>query len=267
MSSSENMRKYINILKEAQVFDWDEQKKNIIELITNKLSDPSYTGSKGVYSPFYSIITNSNLSGGTSENAGFSDEARKSWRDYFTASPFHHDNGGPWSQISINSNLEKKSKSDGRTYNYYIAVAQDKANVQNFLNGQNLLWQIMKKLSDEKQSPIAYKTHRHLDNFMKHNDSLKVYYYDHTLIDDVKQAVNEWLTKANIKTEARTHDHGVDVEGDDGGSYGELLANHVTKVLFNTIDKNGKKYTPEQYYEWIKTHMDTIIRQVKVGRT
>lgn len=264
MSSSENMRKYINILNEAQVFDWDKHKKNIMNHATYRINDPNFVGEKN--NPFYNLITGG-FSVGAAGQSGFGGGFEKIWNEYFGGTSFIHDDGKAWAQISINYNLERESKAAGRTYNYYITVAKDKNNVGNFLKGQPELYLIMKKLSDENKTPITYKTHARLDGFITHNDSLKIYYYDHNLMDDVKKSVNEWLAKADVKTSARTHDHGVDIEGEDNGSYGELLAKIVLKQFFKIVDQYGKKYTPEQYYEWIKTHMDTIISQVKVERT
>lgn len=252
---SEDIRRYITIL-EAQVFNWDRFKPDIINYVNKKLK-----GEQGV-DPFYEIIVNKPQIG-AGQKLGFTDALAKSWKDYFSGKSFA--TNGIWSQININPNLPRKNAE--RTYNYYITVSKNQKNIGAFIRGIPKLFEVMKKLSDEKQSPIAFKTHRLLDAFVDHNDSLKIYYYDPSLKDDIHAAVETWLNLAGVTIAPRTHTHGVDIKGANGGSFGELLAKQVAKQVDGVIAKYGSKYTAEQYYEWIKKNMDGIIKSVQVNRS
>lgn len=254
---SDDIRRYIDLLAEAQVFDWVRFKPAILNYITKKLKGEGVFGD-----PFYDLITN-RPQVGASQRLGFDDKLANAWHDYFSK----FNSNGVWSQFDINHSLPRKSQN--RTYNYYITVAKERKNIQAFISGIPKLFEILKKLSDAKQTPISFKTHQILDSFIDHNDSLKVYYYDPALQQDIEQAVKEWLTTAGVKAASRTHTHGVDIKDQDGGgsSFGQLLANQVTRQLDAIIAKYGNKYTAEQYYEWINKNMDGIIKSVQVNRT
>jgi hypothetical protein len=251
----------VNELTEAQVFDWPNAKNSIMSFIKDRLSGKEKDTSR-LYNKLYELITNQVMGSiGSAQSLGFTDEEAKNLKDWLSQPPFLQ-NESSWAQINFNSNLPKKTDDD---YNYYVTIAKDKDNIKLFYRSYSKLFEILKKLSDEKRTPISFKTHRVLNNFIKHNDSLKIYYNDPALKNDVENAVKEWLRVSGVKTATRTHDHGVDRIGPTGEkrSYGQMLANTLTKVYVDQIDKTGNKFTPEQYYEWIKSNFENSIRTTK----
>jgi hypothetical protein len=241
------------LLNEAQVFNWDKYKQSIVNYITAKLDN------KSAISPFYSLIVN-HPKVGAANAIGFSDNFQKEWKEHFKFG-----SNGVWSQVNINDNYEKKSGAD-RTYNFYVTVAKDADNIVRFMKGIQKLRGHLTQISNKHKTPIKYKTHSLLDAFVDHNDSLKVYYYDPNLEKDIEDAVNAWMKEIGLKSTPRTHTHGVDIKGANGGSFGQILENVITKKLDDLIATYGKKYTPEQYYHWIKTHMADIIKSVKTQK-
>ena len=251
----------VNDLTEAQVFDWPNAKTSIISFIKDRLSGREKDTSR-LSKKLYELITNQVVgSMGSAQSLGFTDEEAENLRKWLSQPPFSQNNS-TWAQINFNSNLPTKTDDD---YNYYVTIAKDKDNIKLFYRSYTKLFEILKKLSNEKQTPISFKTHRILNNFIKHNDSLKIYYNDPALKNDVENAVKEWLRVSGVKTAPRTHVHGVDKAGPEGdkNSYGELLAKNLTKVYVDQIDKTGNKFTPEQYYEWIKSNFENSLRTAK----
>ena len=242
-------------LNEDQVFDWNEYRSEIMKYITAKLSNkPSLAN------PFYDLITNRPKTG-SAQAIGLDNQFAQSWKGYFSQTPF--DTDGVWSQININKQFPRKS-GQNVTYNFYITVSKNRDNIAKFINSIPKLYPILKQLSDQKQTPISFKTHRLLDAFVSHNDSLKIFYYDQDLKQDIEAAVKQWLQQTGIKTGARTHMHGIDKKGTDGGSYGQIIANIVAKQVDDLITTNGSKFTPEQYFAWIKQYMPQIIQSVQI---
>lgn len=244
-------------LKEDQVFDWNESRSEIMKYITAKLSNQ-----QPLANPFYDLITNRPKTG-SAQTIGLDNQFAQSWKGYFSQPPF--DTDGVWSQININKQLTRKS-GPNVTYNFYITVSKNRDNIAKFIHSIPKLYPILKQLSDQKQTPISFKTHRLLDAFVSHNDSLKIFYYDQDLKQDIEAAVKQWLQQTGIKTGARTHMHGIDKKGVNGGSYGQMLANIVAKQVDDIITKNGSKFTPEQYFAWIKQYMPQIIQSVQIAK-
>jgi len=244
-------------LNEDQVFDWNEYRSEIMKYITAKLSNkPSLAN------PFYDLITNRPKTG-SAQAIGLDNQFAQSWKGYFSQTPF--DTDGVWSQININKQFPRKS-GQNVTYNFYITVSKNRDNIAKFINSIPKLYPILKQLSDQKQTPISFKTHRLLDAFVSHNDSLKIFYYDQDLKQDIEAAVKQWLQQTGIKTGARTHMHGIDKKGTDGGSYGQILANVVQKKFDELIATHGSKFTPEQYFEWIHQYLPQIIQSVQIAK-
>lgn len=255
-----HLNNYTIFLESYQKFDFEENKKSILSFIKEVKN-----GKWPAYSCFYLLITGSHRVGVANE-IGFSDEDKSKWKKYFKSSIFYSD--GLWSQVSLNKNLPRKTGKD-KTLNYYITVDKTKSNIVNFGRSLNDLIQQLSKLSDETKSPISFKTHTLLDVFVTHNDSLKVYYYDPDLKDEIERVVKEWISRNNIKVSERTHYHGVDIRKDGGKkqSWGEILSNIVESDFVATIKKYGNTYTDEYYYEWLKRYMPTLIKSVvKSGR-
>ena len=152
---------------------------------------------------------------------------------------------------------------DGKSYNYYITIDRnDKSNVMLFLNkikGGGLDYRLQ-QFADTKGVAITYKTHAIFDMFLSHNDSLKVYYYDSSLKNDIESIVKKWVSANNIKITDRSHTHGVDM---NGKSYGEIVAATVLNTLVDTIKKHPN-HTDEEYYQWLVKHFVDIIKNIKV---
>jgi hypothetical protein len=246
------MKTFKEFLNESQTFDFDNSKNMILKYIQKVRKNEKLTDADN---PFYNIIV-----GNVSFTNLFDDDTKNKWKDYFSNKMF--DTDGVWSQRNFNQGLERKSGKD-RTFNYYITVDKDKNNILLFWNKLGELDKKLQEFSNSKKTPISYKTHRLLDAFVTHNDSLKVYYYDDTLKGDIENIVKEWLKSGNIKFTERTHGHGVDIKGEGGGSFGQVLANVVGEQLKNLIQQHKDKYTDEQYFEWIKKYMPDIIKKVK----
>ena len=246
-------------LLENQVFDLDQSKPSIINWINSALQGRVEIK----FNPFYDIISGGNLiKAGSAASSGFSKEFIDKWKAYFSSSAWINDQGsGPWSQYNIGDQFQKKS-GDDRTYNFYITVNKDPKNVASFFSKYHTLASALKPISDKYQTPIKFKTHRLLDSFLGHNDSFKVYYYDANLKNEVVGAVNQWISDNGIQTGSRAHQHGVDIKS-GGGSFGQIISNQISTEFANLIKQHGNKYTPEQYYEWIKKHLPSMVSRIQ----
>lgn len=265
------IRNYINIvesatkstLTEEQVFNFDTSKTAIITWIDEVLK-----GNYNADDPFYDLIVNTTgvkSSVGSAAKLGLSDEFRKAWSTYFKNSAF--DYNPAWSQYTINSSDENTSS--GRTYNFYVTLEKTKENIGLFINSYSKLANYLKKVSISHKDWIAFKTHVSVDAFIAHNDSLKIYYMKPESKDDVVAAVKEWISAYGIKTTSRTHEHGVDIagNGDGTGSFGQILASVVRKRVIELIKKHGNAYTSEKYFEWIKQHLPSMIKNYTIKNT
>jgi hypothetical protein len=207
---------------------------------------------------FYAIVTNTGVgAAGISKKMGYRDDASATWKKYFGNSKIFNTDG-VWSQRNFNS--DKKVKTDGKTYNYYITIDRtDKSNVVLFVNKLMELDNMLRQFSDKRGVAISYKTHAIFDMFLSHNDSLKVYYYDSSLKGDVESIVKKWVNDNNIKLSERSHTHGVDK---DGKSYGQIVTDTVLDVLVDII-KRHPNHSNEEYYQWLVKHFIDIIKSIK----
>lgn len=248
------------IISESQKFNFEEYKEGIIKFIQAvRRGEEQYR-----FTPFYTLITNSFGGMGGSNKIGFTDEQKSKWKTGFQSPPFH--SNGVWSQMDFNPGLTRKLGKDV-TLNYYITINKEKDNIIKFVNSLNDLIKSLHQLSNDKQTPISFKTHTILDAFVQHNDSLKIYFYDSELRHDIEKLVNGWVKRNGLQTADRTHHHGVDksmAPGGDKQSYGQLLADNVAKQLANVVKQNGNKYTDEQYYGWVKKYMPDIIKKTSI---
>lgn len=257
------MIKLKDLLIESQRFDIGGNKSGIIRTIVKIRTGKSLNSSD--HNIMYSIITNTgaNRMGYTVDDykrwMGYTDDDSKRWHQYFKSSLWH--TFGVWSQKDINPG--KKVKVDGKTYNYYITIDRnDRNNVMLFLNkikGGGLDYRLQ-QFADTKGVAITYKTHAIFDMFLYHNDSLKVYYYDSSLKNDIESIIKKWVSDNNIKISDRSHTHGVDM---NGKSYGEIVAATVLNTLVDTIKKHPN-HTDEEYYQWLVSNFVYIIRNIKV---
>lgn len=246
-----------NKINEAQTFDFEGNKQTILKFIDNVLNNRP---NNRQYNPFYTLIVGDPKIGGASK-LGLPDQFAASWKKYFQNPAFVGGAPEPWSQVNIGDKFTKAT-GDDRTLNFYITVDKEKDNIINFLKNLHKLANYLKPISDQYQTPIKFKTHSLLDSFIGHNDSLKVYYYEPKVKDLVVDATKKWLSDSGISTGSRSHEHGVDVKS-GGGSFGQILSNHVYDTFTKLIQTNGTKYTPEQYFEWLKQHLPSLIQQVK----
>jgi hypothetical protein len=249
----------ITELLENQNFDLDRSKQSIINWIIAAIKGRVEIK----YNPFYDVISGGNLiQAGSAKTAGFSSDFVERWKSYFSSNSWINDGGsGPWAQYNIGDQFQAKSGGD-RTYNFYITVNKDPKNVAVFFAKYHTLAAALKPISDKFQTPIKFKTHRLLDSFLGHNDSFKVYYYDADLKNTVVAAVNKWLNDNSIQVGTRVHQHGVDIKS-GGGSFGQIISNQVATQFAKMIQQYGTKYTPEQYYEWIKTHLPSMVSRIQ----
>jgi len=244
-------------LNETQKFSFDTNKEQIIKFI-NKVKKGEQLHQFD--NPFYSVIT-----GERKFTNLFSDDIKKKWRDFFFSNSFNSD--GVWSERRFNSKLKRNSGND-RTYNYYITIDKDSKNIQKFLSNLNKLDSKLQELSNNIKQPIAYKTHTILDMMVNHNDSLKIYFYDGKIKDNIENIVKEWVIENNIALSNRSHTFGVDMKVDgEKTSYGDILSKIVAKQFEELIKKYGNKYSTDSYYDWIKNNMANIIKNVKVDYT
>ena len=247
------MIKLVDLLKETQVFNFEDNKSSIKKYINSVLTNSPYNGLP-IEGTFYSIIVGrDNMKVGNALKLGFTDKEINKWRSIFSSSnKFRSD--GAWSQIDFNPQLSRKTGLD-KTLNFYITINKTKENIFNFVKAIPDLNKTLKEFSDLKQTPISWKTPATLDIFIGHNDSLKVFYYNADFKDDIEKIVKDWSNKNNIKLSDRTHSHGVDMRitpDGDKQSFGQLLAKGWADQLTAIIKKYGNKFTDEQYYEWIK---------------
>jgi hypothetical protein len=211
----------------------------------------------------YSLITNSTAKVGDAKKLGFPDESSEKWKSFFKSN--YWITNGVWSQKDLNPQFKRKLGPD-KTLNYYITIVKEKNNINKFVESLHDLTKRLYDLSNQSKSPISYKTHTILDVFVTHNDSLKVYYYDSDLKDDIERVVNEWIKSNGLKVSDRTHYHGADVRkgGGDKESWGQILTTMVLEELGKVINQHGNKHTDEQYYEWFKGWMPKLIKKIKI---
>ena len=246
------------MIVENQRFDLGGNKKQIIRTIEKiRNGGKLYSVDHNI---FYAIVTNTGVgAAGISKKMGYRDDATANWKKYFGNSKIFNTDG-VWSQRNFNS--DKKVKTDGKTYNYYITIDRtDKSNVVLFVNKLMELDNMLRQFSDKRGVAITYKTHAIFDMFLTHNDSLKVYYYDSSFKNDIESIVKKWVSDNNIKISDRSHTHGVDIVG--RGSYGEIVADTVLNTLVDTIKRHPNQ-SNEEYYQWLVKHFVDIIKSIKV---
>ena len=252
------MIKLKDLLFESQKFDIEGNKVEIIRIIDRIQKGGTINSDDGDI--IYSIVTNTGGVGDVASiHKGYTTDDFKTWKSYFKDTRNEWNSNRDWSQRNINP--EKKVKVDGKTYNYYITIDRNnRDNVIKFLSKIKFaLHNRLKQFADKKGVAISYKTHMNLSSFLYHNDSLKVYYYDSSLKNDIESIVKSWVSDNNIKISDRSHTHGVDM---NGKSYGQIVADTVLNKLVDII-KNHPNYSNEKYYEWFKKYFVDIIRSIK----
>ena len=68
----------------------------------------------------------------------------------------------------------------------------------------------------------------------------------------VLEIYNNWLKKTGIKTQKRSYDFGIDTaKGRDKNSFGRIVANKVNDQFQKLKSQYGKKFTADQYADYI----------------
>lgn len=236
-----------------QKFAFDSNKESIIKLVKRVKGGTEHPLDVNI---IYGVLTGDRL-----YTSLFSDDIKNKWNSYFKQKSFMTD--GVWSERRFNS---KYKKSNDRTYNYYITISKDPNNIFAFLRNLNKLDQSIEKLSNYRSECVAYKTHTILDMMVSHNDSLKIFYYNPKLKDEIENIVKNWVISNNIKLDNREYHNGVDIRNKNGDkdSYGFILADLITTKFRDVIKKYGDKYSDESYYNWLVKNISGIIKSVKI---
>ena len=248
----------VEVITEEQKLDFKSRKKDIISLIQRIKKGEEVP--KGVANVFYSILRDRRDFDDTTTSLGFTDKNEKDYKTYIDNSL--KNNGDTWGHESYGDEKNRPSKSENKTYNYYITLEDTKDNIVRFIKSLYSLRKALYDFSKKNSTYIAFKTHRYLKHLIKDNDSLKVYYYDKKYKQDIEELVKKWVLDNNIRISNRTHTHGVDI-GED--SYGIIISSKLTDVLKNAIENSSKEYSDEQWYNWIATHAQKIINKVNSG--
>lgn len=256
------LRNY-RLFESGQVFDYDLKKSQIIDYIKSiKNQEEPFMA----VNMFYSLIRGESKID-TANKLGFTDIEKKKWKKSLMSTPWYSD--GVWSQLDYNKNLKddiRKRTGKDITYNYYITIIKEKQNIIKFGKSLNDLNQRLFKFSQDKKTPISFKTHTLLDVLCGDNDSLKVYYYDINFKDQVEEVVKDWIKSNGILVSERTHSHGVDVRKgtEDKKSWGMIISSIVDEQFRKVINQHGDKYTDEQYFEWFKKWFPNMIKNINI---
>jgi len=265
------MIKILDLIRENQVFNWEDRKdqllNNIVGIRTN--TDTSSTLYPPLEDNLYAILRKGDITTVSAiKQLGFTKAEEDKWQQIFSQPLFTV--RGDWSQVNFISNSQKTAEK-GTTLNYYITVVKTKDNILNFIKGIPDLNKVLKELSDKYKSTVSWKTHNKLYVFLGDNDSLKVYYYDGAMKQDIENTVKDWAKRNNIQLGTRTHSHGFDsntpitIGGKTyKGSYGQILAKIIADQLTNVVEKNKDKYTDEQYFQWLKVETPKIIQSIQI---
>lgn len=288
---------YSQFLKlfESQVFDFDRYRDQIfkyIDAVKNKDKDENaYENRLGIGNGFiYLIITNQT---GMDDSEGqeifirngfmkigdnFQEYLRKSqdkWSSFFGHNFFrtYYDDGklfyideskgaSGWAQKNYNPNKFKRESK--YTLNFYITIEKNSSNVNKFLSNLTDLDKDFIKLSNDYKTPLAWKVIKSsLLEFLKHNDSLKVFNYraDQKLKSQIEKTVLDWCKRNDIKISPRTHTHGAD---EKGLSYGQKLADIIDKRFQEVIVKNGNGVSNQKYFEILKRLIPEQIKAINI---
>jgi hypothetical protein len=274
------------LLKESagQHFDIAGEKEGILKFVEKVIKGESPADVERDTRLFYDIIANSSfgkITFGAYKKLGLPEGADAAWKKYFSSKPprlsdktdFYTD--GVWTQYNVNAKTFSKKTEKGRTYNFYVTIKKDKKNTETFISNFERFGISMETLSDHLKTPLAYKTHRLLDSFSVHNDSLKVYFYDAAHADVIARNVKHFITQLGMELMPRTHELGVDKKSKEEGvwekghgSFGQIAASMIADQFQAAIQSTakpggGSSYTPEQWFVWLEQHFASILSRIK----
>lgn len=162
---------------------------------------------------------------------------------------FSNSGNSSWKQFSVGHVRQRK-----KDYNYYLTINLNQSNdFLSFCKGLYTLRDMVIQFSKQHNGEyIAFKTHSELTSLLEDNDSLKLYYKDQNLKDDIDKLVKQWLNKTGLKTSNRAYTFGVD---QNGKSFGQEKGKKVAQSLIKWIKQYGKKYTAQQYLEVFQNNL------------
>jgi hypothetical protein len=254
-------------LKEYNIFESltfftisDEKRKKLISFINSCLDGNDMDFSSWIYQ---------NIIRGKEENNELNDFIQKvtpNWKkildEYLTkyksgVMKTGQDNQNEWFGVNYNSSLKQKEIRRGHeiTKNFYVTFEKSEDNLKRWFNGLATLISDFYKACTEgelKDSSISFKCGYDAKHFIEDNDHLKFYWYKDEDKSKVLEIYNNWLKKKGIKTQKRAYDFGIDTEkGRDKNSFGLMVANKVNDQFQKLKLQYGKKFTAEQYADYI----------------
>jgi hypothetical protein len=167
---------------------------------------------------------------------------------------------GEWLGINFNPKLKVKDVKGGKevTYNYYLTFTRSSDNFKQWINS---LSDLIKRLynacksGELKDSSISMKFGYNLGHYLSDNDHMKFYWYKVEDESKVENIINSWLDDNKIGTEKRPYTKGID--SGSKSSWGTLVSDKVSEEFEKLLQKNGNKFTPKQYSEWIINMLNT----------
>ena len=238
----------------------DERRKKLIDFINTSLDGSDMDFSSWIYQ---------NIIRGKQENTELNDFIKKvspNWKkildEYLSkyksgVMKIGQDDQNEWFGVNYNSNLKQKEVRGDQeiTKNFYVTFEKSEDNLKKWFNGLATLISEFYKACTEgelKNSAISFKCGYDAQHFIEDNDHLKFYWYKDEDKSKVLEIYNNWLKKTGIQTKKRAYDFGIDTaKGKDKNSFGLMVANRVNDQFQKMKSQYGKKFTSEQYADYI----------------
>jgi hypothetical protein len=238
----------------------DERRKKLIDFINSSLDGADMDFSSWIYQ---------NIIRGKEEHTELNDFIQKvspSWKktlDEYLAKyksgvmKIGQDDQNEWFGVNYNSNLKQKEVRGDQeiTKNFYVTFEKSEDNLKRWFNGLGTLISDFYKSCTEgelKNSAISFKCGYDAKHFIEDNDHLKFYWYKDEDKNKVLEVYNNWLKKTGVQTKKRAYDFGIDTaKGRDKNSFGLMVANRVNDQFQKMKSQYGKKFTAEQYSDYI----------------
>ena len=238
----------------------DERRKKLIDFINSSLDGTDMDFSSWIYQ---------NIIRGKEEHIELNDFIQKlspSWKkildEYLSkyksgVMKIVQDDQNEWFGVNYNSGLKQKEVIGDQeiTKNFYVTFEKSEDNLKRWFNGLATLISDFYKACTEgelKNSAISFKCGYDAKHFIEDNDHLKFYWYKDDDKNKVLEVYNNWLKKTGIQTKKRAYDFGIDTaKGRDKNSFGLMVANKVNDQFQKLKSQYGKKFTSEQYADYI----------------
>jgi hypothetical protein len=118
---------------------------------------------------------------------------------------------GGWTQWDPMGKGWRGPHDNRENLNFYFSIEKTPENLQKFLQHLPTLTQQVTNFAVKNNSRVSFKIPGSIGTFAKHNDSLKVYFNNLSLKDEINQFVTQSLSNAGISTGTRTHNFGQDI--------------------------------------------------------